>query len=140
MQKIWGIHMVWDDGKASPDAKDIAIGAEAAMPISVADDDWFGKTGKGVGRCIRAAKLSMSAKHREIVGVGAEQFDALGTLAAGDIGVGRKSDRDLLEDARLVPEVPELGDGHANVVRVGVAKVVIDAHKLFRVRVGKGAK
>ncbi len=26
MQKIWGIHMEWDDGKASPDAKDIAIG------------------------------------------------------------------------------------------------------------------
>ena len=107
------------------------IGAEAAVPISVTDNHGFGKTGESIGRRVGAAKLGTNAEHGEVVGVGPEEFNPFGTLAAGDVCVGREDHGNVLEHAGTVAQVPKLGDGHPNVARVGAADVVVDADELF---------
>ena len=119
-------------------AHDVRVGAEAAVPVSVADDHRFGESGEGIARRVGAAKLGVNAQHREVVGVGPEEFDAFGTLAAGDICVGGEDDGNVLKHAGTVTQVPELGNRHPDVVRVGAAHVVVDAHELFGM--GKGQR
>src|SRR4029077_2390754 len=46
-------------------------------------------------------------------------------------GVGGEENGNVLEDTGVVAKIPKLGDGHADVVRVGVANVVIDANELL---------
>ena len=80
----------------------------------------------------------MNAQHREVVSVSTEEFDAFRTLAAGDVCVGGEDDGNVLKHLGTVAQVPELGNRHPYVVRVGAADVVVHAHEL--VGMGKGQR
>src|SRR5215831_10453139 len=77
----------------------IGIGAEAAVPIGVADYHWLRETGQRISGNVRAAELRMNAEHGEVVGVRAEQFDSFRMFAAGDVAVGCVNYRNVLKYA-----------------------------------------
>ena len=53
-------------------------------------------------------------------------------IAAGEVCIGWEDARDVLENSGALLKVPQFGDGHAYVLGIRAAKVVVDSDELLR--------
>ena len=121
-------------------AEDVRIGAKLAAPEAVAEDDAVEEARDGILVGVNAADAGLDSEQREIVRAGGEGFDSFGAVAAGEVGADGPDYGNLVEHAGALLEIPQLGDGHADVRNVGAAEIVEDADELFLVRKRKRAK
>jgi hypothetical protein len=121
-------------------AEHAGIGAVEPAPEAVADHRAFVETGAPIGPRERAAERGADAEHLEVAGAHAEGFDALGFLAAREVGVDRPGHGHVGEHARALLQVFELGRGHPDVGEIEAGQVVLHGHELLRARVGERAQ
>jgi hypothetical protein len=132
-----------DDGgfvtaKADELADDRRVGAEAADPDGVGEDDDVGRVGEVVFGAEEAAERGARAEEGQEVGGGVGDFDLLGVAFAGEWAVGDPDARDLIELFGALAEVVELeaGEGCA----VGVAEAGVEDGEAIGVGVGERAQ
>src|SRR4029077_7371110 len=93
-------------------AEDVRVCAKLAPPEAVTQHYGFKEPGDIFLLREHAADLRLHAQHREIVRTGCQHFNPLRAVDACQGHGNWPDDRDVLENARAIPVIPKLWDGH----------------------------